>query len=72
MQYSSLDARVFCSVEDVTLRGNRSRRAYEIKNVPPGKYTLTAWQEHMGTQTQEVTVSGGAATANFTFKALPY
>jgi hypothetical protein len=45
---------------------------YTIKDVPPGKYTLTAWQEHMGTQTQEVTVSGGAATANFTFKAMPY
>ncbi len=45
---------------------------YEIKNVPPGKYTLTAWQEHMGEQTAEVTVSAGQATANFTFKALPY
>jgi hypothetical protein len=45
---------------------------YEIKNVPPGKYTLTAWQEHMGTQTQEVTVSGAETKANFTFKALPY
>ena len=45
---------------------------YTIKDVPPGKYTLTAWQEHMGTQTQEVTVSGSGATANFTFKAMPY
>jgi hypothetical protein len=45
---------------------------FTIQGVPPGKYTLTAWQEHMGTQTQEVTVSGGATTANFTFKALPY
>ena len=45
---------------------------FTIKDVPPGKYTLTAWQEHMGTQTQEVTVSAGEAKANFTFKALPY
>jgi Carboxypeptidase regulatory-like domain len=45
---------------------------FTIKDVPPGKYTVTAWQEHMGTQTQEVTVSGGEAKANFTFKALPY
>jgi hypothetical protein len=45
---------------------------YVIKNVPPGKYTLTAWQEHMGTQTQEVTVGGGETKADFTFKALPY
>jgi hypothetical protein len=45
---------------------------YEIKSVPPGKYTLTAWQEHMGTQTQQVTVAGGETKANFTFRALPY
>src|SRR5277367_3989666 len=45
---------------------------YTIKGVPPGKYTLTAWQEHMGVQTQEVTVGAGETKANFTFKALPY
>ncbi|MGA9039700.1 MAG: carboxypeptidase regulatory-like domain-containing protein [Terriglobales bacterium] len=39
-------------------------------NLPPGNYTLTAWQETYGTQTQAVTVAAGkAATANFTFKA---
>jgi len=43
---------------------------YTINNVPPGSYTVTAWQEAAGTQTQKVTVaSGAAATANFTFKA---
>ena len=43
---------------------------YTINNVPPGNYTVTAWQEAAGTQTQKVTVAGGAAaTANFTFKA---
>ncbi len=45
---------------------------FTIKDVPPGKYTVTAWQEHMGTQTQEVTVAGGEAKANFVFKAMPY
>jgi len=45
---------------------------YAIKNVPAGKYTLTAWQEHMGTLTQQVTVSGGEAKADFQFHALPY
>jgi Carboxypeptidase regulatory-like domain len=45
---------------------------YAIKNLPPGKYTLTAWQEHMGTLTQEVTVSGGETKADFQFHALPY
>jgi hypothetical protein len=44
--------------------------AYTISNVPPGSYTVTAWQEAAGTQTQKVTVAAGAAgTANFTFKA---
>jgi hypothetical protein len=43
---------------------------YTIENVPPGSYTVTAWQEDYGKQTQKVTVaSGGAGTANFTFKA---
>jgi hypothetical protein len=44
--------------------------SYNIATVPPGNYTLTAWQENYGTQTQKVTVSAGKpATANFTFKA---
>jgi len=44
--------------------------AYTINNVPPGSYTVTAWQEAAGTQTQKVTVAAGAAaTADFTFKA---
>jgi hypothetical protein len=44
--------------------------AYTIDNVPPGSYTVTAWQEDLGTQTQKVTVAAGAAgAANFTFKA---
>src|SRR5438552_15561357 len=43
---------------------------YTRSNMPPGNYTLTAWQETYGTQTQKVTVSAGApAKADFTFKA---
>ena len=43
---------------------------YTINNVPPGNYTVTAWQEEYGKQSQKVTVASGAAgTANFTFKA---
>lgn len=43
---------------------------FTIKNVPPGSYTVTAWQEQYGTQTAKVTVAGGAAAkADFTFKA---
>src|SRR6266851_5291005 len=44
--------------------------SYKIENLPPGNYTLTAWQETYGTQTQKITVAAGKpATANFTFKA---
>jgi len=43
---------------------------YTINNVPPGSYTVTAWQEALGTQTAKVTVAGGAsAKADFTFKS---
>ncbi|MFZ0951261.1 MAG: carboxypeptidase regulatory-like domain-containing protein [Candidatus Sulfotelmatobacter sp.] len=43
---------------------------YTINNVPPGSYTVTAWQEDYGTQTAKVTVAaGGSGTADFTFKA---
>ena len=43
--------------------------SYTINNVPPGSYTVTAWQEELGTQTSKVTVaSGQSATADFTFK----
>jgi plastocyanin len=39
-------------------------------NLPPGSYTLTAWQETYGTQTQQVTVAAGKpANVSFTFKA---
>jgi len=43
--------------------------SYTIQNVAPGSYTVTAWQEDLGTQTAKVTVAAGsAATADFTFK----
>lgn len=43
---------------------------YTIKNVPPGSYTVTAWQEEYGSQPQKVTVAAGQpAKADFTFKA---
>ncbi len=43
--------------------------SFEIKGLPPGSYTITAWQEKLGTQIQKVTVAAGRAeTVNFTFK----
>jgi hypothetical protein len=42
---------------------------FTIKNVPAGSYTVSAWQEDLGTQTAKVTVAAGsAAKADFTFK----
>ena len=43
---------------------------FEIKGLPAGTYTIEAWHERLGTQTQQVTISDGtpAATAAFTFK----
>ncbi|HKI06264.1 MAG TPA: carboxypeptidase regulatory-like domain-containing protein [Thermoanaerobaculia bacterium] len=31
--------------------------AFSIKDLPPGKYTLEAWHEKLGTKTQEVTIA---------------
>ena len=46
---------------------------FTLEGLPPGKYTITAWQEKFGTMSQEVTVgAGGATPVNFVFKATPY
>lgn len=46
---------------------------FTLKGLPPGKYTVTAWHERFGTQSQEVTVgSGDTPKVNFVFKATPY
>jgi plastocyanin len=43
---------------------------YEIKGLPAGTYTLEAWHERFGMQTQTVKVDDkGSATAAFAFKA---
>jgi plastocyanin len=44
--------------------------AFTLENLPPGKYTVTAWHEVYGKQTQEVIVSGNQTEpVNFVFKA---
>jgi hypothetical protein len=44
--------------------------AFQMPNVPPGTYTLEAWHEKLGTQTQSVTVdASGTAEVSFTFTA---
>jgi Carboxypeptidase regulatory-like domain len=43
---------------------------YTIKNLPAGTYTIEAWHEKLGTQTQQVTVGATESKpAAFTFKA---
>jgi plastocyanin len=43
---------------------------FDLKDVPPGTYTLVAWHEALGTQEQKVTVAAGKpAIASFTFAA---
>ena len=42
---------------------------FEIKGLPPGKYTIEAWHEKLGTQTMDVTVAEKESkAADFTFK----
>jgi plastocyanin len=47
----------------------RADGSFEIGNVPPGQYTIEAWQEELGTKTQQVTVEpSGKTTVNLAFK----
>ena len=46
---------------------------FSLAGLPPGTYTLTAWHERFGTQTQQVTVGAGdPPRVSFVFKALPF
>jgi hypothetical protein len=50
----------------VTSGGGR----FEMKNVPAGTYTIEAWHERLGTQTQTVTIGENESREiGFTFKA---
>jgi plastocyanin len=43
---------------------------FDLKNLPAGSYTIEAWHEKLGTQSQKVTVGEKqAAEVTFTFKA---
>ena len=42
--------------------------SFEIRGLPQGTYTIEAWHEQLGVQTQKVTVDGKTeATIDFTF-----
>ena len=40
-----------------------------IKDLPPGEYTIEAWHEKYGTQTQKVTIAAKDQEITFSFKA---
>src|SRR5580692_12090894 len=47
--------------------------SFKLPNLPPGKYTVTAYHESYGEKTQDVVISGSESkTVSFTFKAKPY
>ena len=46
--------------------------AFELKNLPPGTYTIEAWQEKYGVQDQTVTLGAKESKAlSFTFNTAP-
>jgi plastocyanin len=50
-----------------------STGAFTLPELPPGKYTVTAWHEVYGTQSKEITIAPGQnADLNFVFKVTPY
>src|SRR5881227_1741260 len=47
--------------------------SFTLPDLPPGKYTVTAFHESYGDQSQEVTIAGSETkSVNFVFKAKPY
>ena len=46
---------------------------FAMPNLPPGKYTITAWHETFGTQSQEITIMNGQSlTVDFIFPGKSY
>jgi plastocyanin len=45
---------------------------FSLPDLPPGHYVVTAWHEAYGTQSKEITITGGEAIPlDFTFSAKP-
>jgi hypothetical protein len=46
--------------------------SFDLKDLPPGTYTIQAWHEKLGTATQKITVGASETrTVEFVFKPLP-
>lgn len=48
----------------------QSNGAFEIKNVPPGKYTLKIWHEALGEESRKIKVEENVTEVNFNFTEL--
>ena len=48
----------------------QSNGSFEIKNVPPGKYTLKLWHESLGEESRKIEVREGITKADFDFPEL--
>ena len=44
---------------------------FRLPDVPPGRYTVTAWHETYGTQKKEATLGGETLNVDFVFRAMP-
>ncbi len=43
--------------------------SFDIKNLPPGSYTIQAWHEKYGTLTQQITIGANTKPLEFDFKS---
>jgi hypothetical protein len=58
----------FVVVVDGPASVSAANGAFEIKDVPAGTYTVTAWHEKLGEKTAQITVpASGSAALDFTF-----
>jgi len=49
---------------------SQSNGTFVINGLPPGRYTIEAWHETLGTVTERITISNGQTTTiSFTFAA---
>lgn len=44
---------------------------FVLPDLPPGRYTITAWHESLGTQSRDITVTSEPQSINFAFTSKP-